>query len=116
MLPYNIGEGLHRNSLYLSENGLLSSQLPSHYKFDRAVANILQINSTLINKNSLFVPIHSNTIRIYLEFAVLEYKPTAYQIETLERINIKKFFIKDQIVNDIFDPLVEKLPSFKVYK
>lgn len=116
LLPYNIGKGLHRNSLYLSENGLLSSQLPSHYKFDRAVANILQINSTLINKNSLFVPIHSNTIRIYLEFAVLEYKPTAYQIETLERINIKKFFIKDQIVNDIFDPLVEKLPSFKVYK
>ena len=116
ILSPNINEGLHRNSLYLSENGLLSSQLPSHYKFDRAVANILRVNSSIINKDNLFVPIYSNTIRIYLEFAVLEYQPTIYQIKTLEKINIKKYYIKDQIVDNIFDPLVKKLPIFKVYK
>lgn len=116
ILPPNIDTGLHRNSLYLTENGLLSTQLPSHYKFDRAVANILRINSSLINKDNLIVPVYSNTIRIYLEFAVLEYQPSIHQIKSLEKINIKKYYVKDQIVDNIFDPLVEKLPLFKVYK
>lgn len=116
ILPPNIEAGLHRNSLYLSENGLLSSQLPSHYKFDRALANILRVNSSLINKDNLIVPVYSNTIRIYLEFAVLEYQPSIHQIQSLEKINIKKYYVKDQIVDNIFDPLIEKLPIFKVYK
>ena len=116
ILPPNIEAGLHINSLYLSENGLLSSQLPSHYKFDRALANILRVNSSLINKDNLIVPVYSNTIRIYLEFAVLEYRPSIHQIQSLEKINIKKYYVKDQIVDNIFDPLIEKLPIFKVYK
>lgn len=108
--------GLNRNSLYLLEDGSITSQLPSHYKFDRAIANILKINPSSVDKNNLIVPKYSNTIRIYLEYAVLEYLPTVQQIQTLEKINIKKFYVKDTLVFDIFDIIVEKLPVFKVYK
>lgn len=104
--------GLNRNSLYLSENGLLSCQLPSHYKFDRAVANLLGVKSSYINKDNLIVPKYSNTIRIYLEFAVLLYKPSVKQIECLIKLDIKKYFVFDQCVDSLFDPLIDKLPNF----
>lgn len=108
--------GLNRNSLYLLEDGFITPQLPSHYKFDRAIANILRINQSSVDKNNLIVPKYSNTIRIYLEYAVLEYQPTIQQIQSLEKINIKKFHVKDTLIYDIFDKIVEKLPVFKVYK
>lgn len=112
ILLENTNEGLNRNSLYLSENGLLSSSLPSHYKFDRAVANILAINPLLINKDNLIVPIYSNTIRIYLNFAVLIYKPTNNQIKILNTLDIKKYFVLDQCVDSLFDSMIDKLPNF----
>jgi len=112
ILPPNTNKGLNRNSLYLSESGLLSSQLPSHYKFDRAVASMLKINPSLVNKDSLIVPKYSNTIRIYLDFAVLIYKPTTQQIRSLSKLDIKKYFILDQVVDSLFDPLIDKLPNY----
>ena len=112
----DLNTGLNRNSIYISNNGTISTQLPSHYKFDRAVASLLNIHPLSVDKNTLIVPKYSNTIRIYLEFAVLEYKPNIEQILSFEKLNIKKYCIKDHIVDNVFDPLVDNLPIFKVYK
>lgn len=108
----NFNTGLNRNSIYISYNGIISPQLPSHYKFDRAIANMLYINPFSVDKNKLIVPKYSNTIRVFLDFAVLEYKPTIEQIRSLEKINIKKYCIKEHIVDNVFDPIIEKLPIF----
>jgi hypothetical protein len=108
--------GLNRNSIYLLEDGSITPQLPSHYKFDRAVANILKINPISVDKNNLIVPHHSNTIRIYLDIAVIKYKPSILQIKSLEKLNIKKFDVNNLICFDMFDKMIENLPVFKVYK
>lgn len=104
--------GLNRQSKYILDNGKISVSLPSHYKFDRAIANRLNLCADLINKDNLIVPIYSNTIRIYLDFAVLIYKPTNNQIKSLNTLGIKKYFIFDQYVDSLFDPLIDKLPNF----
>jgi len=72
----------------------------------------LKINPSLVNKDSLIVPKYSNTIRIYLDFAVLIYKPTTQQIRSLSKLDIKKYFILDQVVDSLFDPLIDKLPNY----
>lgn len=104
--------GLSRNSRYILEDGQISVCLPSHYKFDRALANILSIHSDSINKENLIVPKYTNTIRVYLDFAVLEYKPTFNQLESLIALNIQKYFIFNECIDSIFHPLFDKLPNF----
>ncbi len=100
-----------RNSIYLFENGKITPQLPSHYKFDRTIAKCLN-RSDSINKNNLFVPIESNTIRIYLNIAVLVYKPNINQIRALEYLGINNFVVNNYSTKNIFDEKIESLPTF----
>lgn len=103
--------GANRNSIYLFENGQTTPQLPSHYKFDRAIAKSLNWELE-INKNNLFIPYKTNTIRIYLNTAVIVYKPSIDQLKTLLSLGIKSFVVNNFHMNDIFDDRIEKLPIF----
>jgi hypothetical protein len=103
--------GANRNSIYLFEDGHLTPQLPSHYKFDRAIAKSMNWQIE-IDKNNLFIPYKTNTIRIYLNTAVIVYKPTVEQIKTLLSLGIKSFVIGEFHTDDIFDNRIEKLPIF----
>ena len=101
----------NRNSIYLFENGKITPQLPSHYKLDRTIAKSLD-KSIFVDKNSLFLPYESNTIRIYLNVAVLIYRPTINQINTLEYLGINNFVVDSYLTNNIFDKKIESLPIF----
>jgi hypothetical protein len=103
--------GANRNSIYLFEDGISTPQLPSHYKFDRTIAKSMNWK-TEIDKNNLFIPYKTNTIRIYTNTAVIIHKPSVDQIKTLLSLGIKSFVVKDFHTNDIFDNRIEKLPIF----
>ena len=103
--------GANRNSIYLLEDGHLTPQLPSHYKFDRAIAKSMNWKIE-IDKNNLFIPYKTNTIRIYMNTAVIIHKPSVDQIKTLLSLGIKSFVVKEFHTHDIFDSRIEKLPIF----
>ena len=97
-----------RQSKYLFKDGKITPELPAHYKFDQLIAAKLGYKSD----NTLFVPIWSNTIRIFKNSAELLYIPTADQIKTLLNLNIDTYIVKKMHVQDIFDEQIDKLPVF----
>jgi hypothetical protein len=110
---YNSDDGLNINSVYLIDNGKITAQLPSHYKFDRAILSMLNINSTSLDKDNLIVPVFSNTIRIFYNIAVIRYQPTTEQINTLLEMNISKFMVNDCYYDNIFDENILRLKTFR---
>lgn len=105
--------GLNRNSVYLCDNGQITPQLPSHYKFDRSVLSLLNIKSDHLDKDSLIVPDLSNTIRIFYNIAVIKYQPTNEQITSLINMNINKFVVNDSYYDNVFDENILKLKKFR---
>jgi len=97
-----------RQSRYLFKDGSITPELPAHYKFDQLIA----ANFGYKSDNSLFVPIWSNTIRISKNTAELVYFPSPEQTKTLLSLNINNYIVKNIHVQDIFDVLVDKLPTF----
>lgn len=97
-----------RNSKYLFSNGVTTLDLPAHYKFDELIGARLGFKS---NKK-IFVPVWSNTIRIYGNSAELQFQPTGAQVEKLLDMKINSYFYKDRYFNDIFDKIVDKIPKF----
>ncbi len=110
---YNNDVGLNINSVYLIDNGKITTQLPSHYKFDRAILSMLNINPTSLDKDNLIVPVFSNTIRIFYNIAVIRYQPTTEQINTLLKMNISKFMVNDCYYDNIFDENILRLKTFR---
>lgn len=113
MLPIVNQKGLNRNSIYLLEDGVTTPQLPSHYKFDRAILEMMNVKSDLLDKNNLIVPVYSNTIRIFYNIAVIKYLPTNFQIESLLKMNISKFLVNDYFYESIFDDNIFRLKVFR---
>lgn len=109
----NSNIGLNRNSVYLSDKGQITPQLPSHYKFDRTVLSLLNIRSDYLNKDSLIIPELSNTIRIFYNIAVIKYQPSIQQIAVLVDMNINKFVVNDCCYDNIFDENILKLKKFR---
>ena len=105
---------LNRNSIYIFENGTKTPQLPSHYKFDRTLLSLMDINPNSLEKGKLIVPFYSNTIRVFYNTAVLVYKPTIEQIKELIKLDIKFFSTKKHNdIYDIFDDRIQNLQYFR---
>lgn len=96
------------NSKYLLSDGSITPDLPAHYKFDQLIAAKLGYKSN----NILFVPKWSNTIRIFKNTAELIYFPNNQQIKSLLDLNIENFIVNENIVHDIFDKRINRLPIF----
>ena len=110
---YDLDKGLNRNSVYLLENGIFTPQLPSHYKFDRAILSTLNINPLSLNKDNLITPLYSNTIRIFYNIAVINFKPTNQQLSSLIDMKIEKFLVNDCYYENIFDRNILNLKVFR---
>lgn len=107
-------KNLNRNSIYIFENGTKTPQLPSHYKFDRTLLSLMDINPNSLEKGKLIVPFYSNTIRVFYNTAVLVYKPTVDQIKELIKLDIRFFSTKKyNDIYDIFDDRIQNLQPFR---